>query len=308
MLHVLYTIGPIFVIILLGWSLKSWGFLSPDLIGPLNRMVFYLAIPAMIFREVARASFHSHFQPLLLGCTLLPLVAIFVFTLGVGFLFSIPRREFGTFLQSSTHGNIGYIGLAVAYYFLGKDGFTRASILAAFVMLLQNFLSVLGLQAFATRSASSHRLLFFAEKIIFNPVILSAMAGIAFSLFRIPVPVPIDRILSIISGMALPLALLVIGASLSFGLIKSHLRSAVGAGFIKLILLPGLGVWLYQRVGLSAVQFIPGLILLAAPSATITYVMAGEMQGSTELASAAVSVNTLLSAATFIFWLGMLHP
>jgi len=35
----------------------------------------------------------------------------------------------------------------------------------------------------------------------------------------------------------------------------------------------------------------------------VTYVMASEMQGSTELASAAVTMNTLASCLTFIFWL-----
>jgi malate permease and related proteins len=305
MLHVLYTVGPIFVIILLGWSLRSRGFLPGNLIGPLNRMVYYLAIPAMIFREVAGASFGSHFQPVLLAGTLLPVVAVFGLALLAGTLCSMPKRNFGTFLQSSFHGNLGYIGLAVAYYFLGKEGFTRASILAAFLMLLQNFLAVLALQAFASKKRTGHRLFFFAGKIAFNPVILSAMAGIAFSLFRIPIPVPADRVLGIISGMALPLALLVIGASLSFGLIRSHLLPAMGAGVLKLLVLPGLGIALYHWLQLSPAQFLPGLILLASPTATITYVMAGEMDGSIELASAAVSMNTLLSAATFVLWLGI---
>ena len=305
MLHVLYTIGPVFVIILLGWSLRAWDFLPAHLIGPLNRMVYYLAIPAMIFREVAQASFHSHFQPVLLGGTLIPVATVFFIALGFGFLFAIQKKEFGTFLQSSFHGNLGYIGLAVAYYFLGKEGFTRASILAAFLMLLQNVLAVLALQAFSPVEKSSHRLFFFAKRIIFNPVILSAMAGIGLSFFQIPIPEPIDRMLAIISGMALPLALLVIGASLSFGLIKSHLLPALGAGFLKLLVLPGLGLVLYQWLELSPADFLPGLILLASPTATVTYVMAGEMDGSTELASAAVSMNTLLSAATFVFWLGI---
>jgi malate permease and related proteins len=304
MLHVFSTIGPIFVIILLGWFLRAWDFLPSHMIRPLNRMVYYLAIPAMIFREVAQAPFHAHFQPLLLGATLFAVVLVFGMALGSGFLFSISKPEFGTFLQSSFHGNLGYIGFAVAYYFLGKEGFTTASILAAFLMLLQNFLAVLALQAFSCGTESAHRLAFFVKKIIYNPVIFSALAGIGFSFFQIPIPEPADRVLGIISGMALPLALLVIGASLSFGLIRSHLVPALGTGFMKLLALPALGIGLYHWLGLSPEQFLPGLILLASPTATITYVMAGEMEGSTELASAAISLNTLISAGTFVFWLG----
>jgi malate permease and related proteins len=305
MLHVLYTIGPVFVIILLGWRLRAWAFLPGHLIAPLNRMVYYLAIPAMIFREVAQAPFHAHFQPMLLGATLSAIVLVFGIAMGSGFLFSISKREFGTFLQTSFHGNFGYIGLAVVYYFLGKDGFTSASILAAFLMVLQNFLSVLALQAFSSRTASLHRLVFFAKKIVYNPVIFSSLAGIGFSLFQIPIPEPADRLLGIISGMALPLALLVIGASLSFGLIRSHLLPALCTGFMKLAVLPALGIGLYLWLRLSPEQFLPGLILLASPTATTAYVMAGEMEGSTELASAAISLNTLISAGTFVFWLGL---
>jgi predicted permease len=134
-------------------------------------------------------------------------------------------------------------------------------------------------------------------------VVLSALAGIIFSVLQIPVPTLADRGLKIISDMSLPLALLIIGASLSFGLIRSYLKLAMGAGILKLLFLPALGLLFYGLLRVPVSQFLPGLILLASPTATITYVMASEMQGSTELASAAVTMNTLASCLTFIFWL-----
>lgn len=305
MLHIANTIVPIFAIIALGWAVRNWNFLPAELIGPLNRLVFYLAIPAMIFREVAGASFGAHFHPLLLVGTTVPVLAVFVLASGAGVLVSIPRRDAGTFLQSAFHGNLGYIGLAVAYYFLGKEGFTSASILAAFLMLLQNFLAILGLQLFSLKNEGGYRAGFVVRRVIGNPVILSALAGIAFSLSRLPLPGAVDRSLSILSGMALPLALLVIGSSLSFGLIRSHVKLALSAGLIKLSLLPAIGFAFYRWFGLSTDEFLPGLVLLASPTATVTYVMAGEMHGSPQLASAAVSISTLLSCVSFILWLSL---
>jgi predicted permease len=136
-------------------------------------------------------------------------------------------------------------------------------------------------------------------------VVGSAVLGILFSVSRIPIPEIIDRSLKIISGMALPSALLVIGASISFKLIVCHFKLALGSGFFKLLVLPGVGVLIYRWLGLPNSQFLPGLILLASPTATVTYVMASEMGGSTGLASAAVSMNTLLSALTFVLWLSL---
>jgi predicted permease len=303
MLHVVHTIGPIFIVILLGWFLKWRQFFPSSLIGPLNRLVYYLAIPVMIFSGVARSSFALYFDPLLLAATLLPLLIVFLIALIAGKAWPVDRHERGTFIQSSLHGNLGYIGLAVCYYLLGKKGFTSASILAGFLMLFQNLLSVIGYQLVSTGTGKGRRLWFFVKKVVGNPVIGSALAGMAFSLLEIPIPEIIDRCLTIISGMALPSALLVIGASLSFGLMRSRVRLFLAAGLLKLLVLPALGVLAYRVSGIPAERFLPGLILLAAPTATVTFVMAGEMNGSTDLATAAISMSTLLSALTFILWL-----
>ncbi len=304
MLNVVTTIVPIFIVILLGWVLSRKGILPFHLISPLNRIVYYLAIPALIFREVAKASFEANFSLPLLAGTLIPLLVMLLIGACVGRFYAVPRRDLGTFTQTCFHGNLGYIGLAVAFYFLGKDGLTRASILAGFLMLFQNFLGVVSLQVGSGRPDKGFRFFFVCKKIFVNPVILSALMGILFSLSGMNMPQTLDRSLGILSGMALPLALLVIGASLSFDLIKSHLKPALSAGLLKLVILPALGILMYLMLGLSVSQFLPGLILLAAPTATITYVMAGEMNGSPQLASAIVSISTLLSSLTFIFWLG----
>jgi hypothetical protein len=302
MVHVINTVIPVFAILLLGAGLKLKGLFPANLIGPLNRMVYYLAIPAMIFREVATANFEAHFSPLLLAGTLSPVILVFLISLGIGAVFAIPREHFGSFVQCSFHGNLGYIGLAIAYYLLGEEGFTSTSILCGFLMVLQNLVAVFGLQLFGSEK---RRLGFFIKKILGNPVVVSALAGIFFSLAKISIPETIDRSLKILSGMALPLALLVIGASISFGVIKSYYRLTFGTGFLKLLVLPGIGLLMFFWFEIPSNQFLPGLILLACPTATITYVMASEMHGSVGLATAAVSMNTLLSALTFIFWLSL---
>jgi len=262
----------------------------------------------MIFREISRVSFAAYFSPFVLAGTLAPILMVFFVSLFVQRLLKIPPSLAGTFLQASQHGNLGYIGLAVAYYLLGAEGLTAASILAGFMMLLQNFLSVLGLQMFYQGPERKHEAWFLVKKVIGNPVVLSALAGIIFSVFEIPVPTIADRGLKIISDMSLPLALLIIGGSLSFGLIRSNLKLAVGAGILKLLFLPALGLLLYGVLRVPAAQFLPGLILLASPTATVTYVMASEMRGSTELATSAVTMNTLASCLTFIFWLSFFVP
>ncbi|MBT8331861.1 MAG: AEC family transporter, partial [Deltaproteobacteria bacterium] len=62
MTHTLTTIIPIFVIILLGWMLRNFGFMQVAFIEPANRLVYYIAIPAMVFRSISKASLAVQFD------------------------------------------------------------------------------------------------------------------------------------------------------------------------------------------------------------------------------------------------------
>jgi len=105
--------------------------------------------------------------------------------------------------------------------------------------------------------------------------------------------------------MALPLALLVIGTSLSFAQIRQQLGLTLYISAFKLILLPALGWTLFVLLHFYRAEYLPALILLASPTATVTYVMASEMGGDPDLATTAISITTLASAVTFTLWLGL---
>jgi predicted permease len=292
-----------FTVILAGWIARKRGLIPESFLGPANRLVFHLAIPAMIFRSISGGSFDRDFNLPVVLITLAAIITVFILMWSVGRVAGIERRRFATVVQSSFHGNLGYIGLAVAYYYLGDQGLAQASILAGFVMILQNLLAVIVLQWYGDtgsgRLAAGRMILGVAG----NPVILSAMAGILFSAAGMPLPVIPDRALKILGDLALPLALLLIGASLTFGLVRSRPAPLVSSFTVKLGFLPGIGIALFHVFKIPAAAYLPAMILLASPTATIVYVMAAEMNGDTEFAAAAISASTMLSAVTFVAWL-----
>jgi len=305
MMNIVTTIIPIFVIIILGWLARVCGFIRAEFISPANRLVFYLAIPAMVFRSVSKASLNSQFDARVVILALLSVCIVF----GIAWILAgrgaLPRSQRGTFVQNSFHGNIGYIGLAVSLYYLGREGFARASILAGFLMILQNLLAVIALQVHAPHNSASKNRWLPALKIAGNPIILSALAGILVSLTAFPVPLVLGRCLDILSDLAVPLALLIIGASLSFDMVQSKLKAVLSCGLLKLILLPAIGFILYRLFNVMPQDYLPGIILLASPTASVSYVMAREMHGDSDFAVAAISLNTLLSAVTYLIWLGI---
>lgn len=302
-MEIIETIIPIFAVITLG-AFACWrGFIRPEFLNPANRLVYYLAIPAMIFRAISKASLKGQFNVQALSIVLLSVAMVFGLAWLTAALLRIRNSQRGTFVQSASHANIGYIGLAVAFYYLGTEGLVRASIMAGFLLILQNLLAVIALQVYSTRSHPGGNGVRIVWKILGNPVILAAIAGILFSLADIGVPEIIARSLDILSSMALPMALLIIGASLSFKMMQNQVTLILATTIFKLLLLPAVGLAGFHLLHTSPQDYLPGLILLASPTATLTYVMAKEIGGDPDLAVSTISINTMLSAVTFTLWL-----
>jgi len=305
-MQIITTIIPIFIVILVGWVARKKQFIPDGFLGPANRLVYYLAIPAMIFRAISRASFREEFNIHVLLITLLCVCAVFLTAWVLSVITGMAKKLRGTFIQSSFHGNLGYIGLAVVFYYLGDSGLARGGIFAGFILILQNTLAVVTLQFHADRADKKGvAALENVRRIVGHPVIFSALGGILFSLSGMPLPVIADRSLAIFSGMALPLALLLIGASLSFELIKVRIKNVLTVSLFKLVVMPGLGVFLFKLLSIPTSDYLPAFILLASPTATLTYVMAKEMKGDSDFAVAAISGCTLLSAVSFTLWLNL---
>lgn len=302
-MQIVATIIPIFLVVFLGWCVHRLGFIPKEFLEPANRLVYYVAIPAMIFQSITKSTLRDGFHPLVLGLTLAALVIVYLLAWGIGRVISLERSQHGSFIQCAGHGNLGYIGLAVAYYYIGDKGLAQASVIAGFLMIAQNVLSVMALQFYAPSGGKAPGIRVYLGRLMANPVILSVIFGLVVSGIGLPVPLIIKRTLTMVSGLALPTALLIIGASLSLDRIQEYTAPVLWASVIKLVVLPGLGGGLYWLCRLGAGDALPGLILLASPTATVSYVMAREMHGNTDLSVAAISASTLLSAVSFMVWL-----
>lgn len=304
-MNIITTIVPIFVIILLGLSAKQKGFFTPDFINQANRLVYYIAIPAMIFSSISKAALKTQMNLSVILITLFTLVAGAAAAFGTAHFLTMTRPSKGSFIQCSFHGNLGYIGLAVAFYYLGDSGLVKAAIIAGFVMIVQNILAIIVLQYYSRDSSGRPEIFTTLKKTMANPVILSALAGILFSLSNLTMPVIIDRALDILRGMALPLALLIIGASLSFEKFKPRFLIVLISSLLKIILIPGMGLILFKLFSLSPENYLPALIILASPTATLAYILAKEIGGDPDFAVAAISICTILSSATYGIWLSI---
>lgn len=300
MVTILQNISPVFLVILLGFLSRRLGFLPDIFISSANRLVYYMAIPLLVYGEIAKGDFSQSFDLFQIGGTFVAVVSVAAASYLLVYLIGLSSRERATFAQISFHGNLGYVGLAVVFYALGPEGRGAASVLAGFLILFQNVLAI-GMFTFLA-GGDQRTNLRAVGKFLGNPIILATLLGLFSSAAGARIPLFLERTFDIVGDMALPLALLIIGGSLKTAPGRRIKLVALSTLF-KLFLLPLGGFLLFSTLGVGPSQAETAVILLASPSATVTYVMASEMGGEPDLAAAAVTVSTMISIISYTVWI-----
>jgi len=303
---VFWNIVPIFSVIALGWFGHRLRFIPEDFVTTGNKVVFYLGVPALLFRAVSKAPFHEVFNPLLVLSVTLPLLGVW----GVALILTrvssgLQGGTRGSFLQSSVHGNIGYIGLAVVFYLLGEEGVRLAGTVIGFLIIAQNMFAVLSLNLFSDKPTKGPWRA--AKEIALNPIILACLSGLIVSYLGLSLPWVGARFLDILGGMALPVALLIIGANLSLQGLRTASLPLLLSTVMKVGLLPLVGILTMGMLLPTATSLQRGVLiaLLGAPTATVTTIMAGEMGGDVSFASGAVTLSTVASVMTYTLWFAL---
>jgi len=305
-MEVLITIIPIFTVILLGGVARWKGIITGQFLDSANKLLYSFSIPALIFGAIAKTSFHQQFDARIVSLTLSVLAGTYVFAYGITLLSGMPRNRVSAFILCSCHGNLGYLGLPIAFYYLDAKGFASAGIICGFIMIAQNMLSVIFVEMFQNTSKQRSRGRAIIKALTGNPVILGAISGMIVSITDLPIPQVIWRTISILGALAPPMALLLIGASISLQLKGFSLTTTLGAIAIKLIGMPLAAVVLFHLAGITSAEYLPAVILLCSPTATIVFIMVKGTGGDADFSVTQISLGTLLSALTFIGWLALI--
>ena len=135
-------------------------------------------------------------------------------------------------------------------------------------------------------------------RLVRNPVLLTLVAGLTVGSLGLSVPGPITAGLDVLGTLALPIALLCVGASLQIDLPNVDVAASGAVVAVKIVCMPVLGWIALSLLEVDAATFTASIVMLGTPTAVSTYVFASEIGGDEEFASLNVFLTTLASIAT----------
>jgi predicted permease len=295
---ILDTLFPVFAIIFLGSVLRRTNFVSREFFMASDRLVYFIFFPAMLFWKIGTGQASAGIELSFFLAVLCAVLLIFALSTLYIIFSKLPDFQAGSFSQSCYRFNT-YIGMAIILKAAGDEGVFLFAVLIGFIIPVINLLSVSILIWFSGKTYKpSEKLWYLARSLATNPIILGCLAGIAFSLSGLRLPVFIDNTLSLVSMITLPLALISIGSAFSFKKLEGYFLPSAIASFFKLVLLPAAGFVFMLIFGINDVAFLTGMIFFCLPTSTAIYVLSSQMNSDTELASASIVVSTLFSFVT----------
>jgi len=305
-MHLLNTLGPVFIVILIGVALTRFGFLDAAAARLINRCCYWIGLPCLLVLKIGTAELAGVSASDTTTAVLLSTLVLMAIAGLVGWLMRLAPRSLATFVHVSFRGNQAYVGLPVVYYgFLGTiyEGQAEAvaSIALAVVVVLYNIVAViihlLSTHRFGWR-AVGHVIL----KLATNPILLACVIGLTWLRWAhgngIVFPTMVGRTMAMLAQFALPMALLSVGATLGTTSLRGMPRPSFVAAVLKTMVGPLIAFGVSRLMGFGVMETGVACILLGTPSAVVGYVLTEQLGGDSPLAAAAVAASVVLCAAT----------
>ena len=213
---------------------KKVNLLDDHTTGKLNQFVFKALLPALLFMDLSQADFRSVWD----GKFVLFCFCATFLSIGIAFLLSLPRKswsERGEIIQASYRSSAAILGIAFVNNIYGHA--TMAALMIVGTVPLYNVAAVLILSLTAPHDGekpSARKLLLRTLRdVATNPIILGILAGMLWSVLKIPQPVILQKSVSYLGNMATPLALIALGASFQLKSAKGKLGLTLGISAVK---------------------------------------------------------------------------
>ncbi len=298
------SIMPIFILMAIGYLLRCVNFADKKIFDTVNKMVFKVFLPVLLFYNIYKTESAEVFNPKLIAFSIVGVLSVFAVGYFIVLKITPDNSKRGVILQSFFRSNFAILGVPLADYICAGRASGLASLMVAIVVPMFNVLAVVCLERFRDGRVKPLKLL---KGIVTNPLIIGCAVGVVFFLLKIRLPSVIEKSVKDIAGVATPLALVVLGASFTFSSIKGYVREILIIVLSRLVIVPLIMMSIAVAFGFSGEALVCLLVIFASPVAVSSFAMAQQMGGDEKLASQAVVLTSAFCLITLFIWIYVLN-
>jgi malate permease and related proteins len=314
----LNAILPIILLGLLGYTLKKFHQVDQPFLVILNRYIFYVALPFLLFLNIYNIESFSAIDWLVVFYV----VGLFILFFLIGILFVKKwikqDNQKGVILLSFVRVNFALIGIPLVSALGGEPSLQIYAVLIAFTIPLTNIMSIMALMLFKKDQFGKRiSIKFVLLSIIKNPLIVAISLGFVSLFFRefisqinegeqvlvLRTYLPsIYEAIRMISITASPMALIALGGQFEFFTIKKLAHKIAIGVMARILIIPAIAL----LTAYFLVDLIPGfspafpalIAIFGAPVAISSVIVVQQLGGDEALSRQIVVWSTLFSIIT----------
>lgn len=287
------------LMILFGFFLKQKSVLKEQDRETLSKIVLYIALPSMIFVNLARANI-SHEMMFL---PILALVLSFILLM-ISYIYcrirNYSKKTAWTIMIASSIMNTGFIGFPVILGVFGNEGFLNAIFFDLSTSIMIVIYGVILAKEFAGDWSEVIR-----NTLTFIPV-WAVIFGLIFNVFNIHLFYIAENILNYFAQATIPLIMLAIGLSLDYGNIMECLSDSIFVSIFKLVLAPLIMILLLSLLNIKGMAFNVAIIEAGMSTAGNSLVLAVQYDLDKDLMSSLIFTTVVLSVFTLTLIISLL--
>jgi len=301
MADVLNTIFVILIMIFLGYFLKRIDLLNTKDIDVLNKLVFNVAMPCLIFSSLYSANLSNT-----LDLAIMPVICLIVGTVSGLIVFIIltfknySKKQKWSVVVPVVIGNTAFLGFPIVLGIFGQTALIRAIFYDIGTPIFFLFLSIILMVNFGGTFKEV------IKRISCFPIIWAVIIGIAFNFLNISIGEIATDLIGYLAAMSVPLIMISLGLSLRFKGLFKNLKIASLVVVVKLLIAPIIALVLVNIFGLSGIESTVAIVEAAMPSGLISLVLAVTYKLDFNLTADCVIVTTIFSLITLPIIIGIL--
>jgi malonate transporter len=300
-MSIIMAIAPIFVLIILGYSLRRGGIPSREFWNLNDQLVYYVLMPALFFVRISTADLGEAMLGPYAGVLYAGFLGAVIYGVVCGLVLRRGRALASTVMQGSARFNT-FVALAVAEALYGTPGLQLAVLGAAVLVPGVNLIVVILFALVVPRKGGSI-IGGTLWRLVTNPLIIAIVLALLVNRAGLG-PIPVLHPTGVILGAAaLPIMLLCVGANLKLAGLRADVLPMIFASFGKLALFPVIIIIAAMTLGASPLQAQVALIYGALPTGVAAYTLARQFGGDAPLMASMITVQTGLSFLTMPLWL-----
>lgn len=295
------VIFPVFALIACGFGAGRLGWMNSAHSDGLNRLVYYLAFPALLFIVIARTPRAEIVQG---GFLLAWTASVLVGYLLTCLLSLIARRDgwgaMGVRSMNTTCGNTAMIGIPLCVAAFGQDAALPAVLATTVLAVLNLSLTLFFLEAERQRGGAGRAVaLKIARALAVNPLLIAVVCGIVYALLLGAPPPAMDRLFQTLGTAAIPCSLVAVGIFISGQRRWWAASGMLPFAALKLAAMP-LVAWVLatQLFQLDARTTAVLVVLSAMPPASTGFVIAQRYGTLVDESASMLVFSTIVSVVT----------